>query len=35
MLLFLQVSGVYVWLCHYQFEGETEKSKSGTVLLLR
>ena len=31
----MQVSAVYVWLCHYQFEGETENSKSGTVLLLR
>jgi gliding motility-associated-like protein len=31
----MQVSAVYVWLCHYQFEGETEKSKSGTVFLLR
>jgi gliding motility-associated-like protein len=30
-----QPSRVYVWLCHYQFEGETEQSKTGTVFLLR
>ncbi len=31
----IQVSGVYVWLCHYQFEGEPEKTQNGTVFLLR
>ncbi|HEY2649247.1 MAG TPA: gliding motility-associated C-terminal domain-containing protein, partial [Puia sp.] len=31
----MQISGVYVWLCHYQLDGETEKSNSGTVFLLR
>ena len=30
-----QNSGNYVWTCHYQLQGETEKTKSGTVVLLR
>jgi gliding motility-associated-like protein len=31
----MQVSGVYAWICHYQFEGEPEKTQNGTVFLLR
>ena len=30
-----QNSGNYVWTCHYQLQGETEKTKSGSVVLLR
>ena len=31
----MQVSGVYAWICHYQFEGGPEKTQSGTVVLIR
>jgi hypothetical protein len=31
----MQVSGVYAWICLYQFEGEPEKKQSGTVVLIR
>ncbi len=30
-----QVSGAYVWICHYQFTSEPEKTESGTLVLLR
>jgi gliding motility-associated-like protein len=30
-----QVSGTYVWICHYQFVGEAEKKESGSVVLIR
>jgi gliding motility-associated-like protein len=30
-----QVVGAYVWVCHYQFVGEPEKTESGTLVLLR
>ncbi len=31
----LQHSGVYVWKCTYQFEGETQKVKKGNLVLLQ
>ena len=28
-------SGVYVWTCRYQLDGEAEKVEKGTVMLVR
>ncbi|HEY5966605.1 MAG TPA: gliding motility-associated C-terminal domain-containing protein [Chitinophagaceae bacterium] len=30
-----QNSGVFVWMCQYQFEGETPKQEKGTAVLIR
>jgi gliding motility-associated-like protein len=30
-----QPSGAYVWFCDYQLEGQQEKSKKGTVVLIK
>lgn len=31
----MQTTGVYVWTCIYQFEGEEQKTEKGTVTLIR
>lgn len=31
----LQLNGVFVWACHYQFEGAEPKTEKGTVVLIR
>jgi len=31
----LQDSGTFIWICQYQFEGQSKQSKKGTVMLIR
>jgi len=31
----MQISGTYAWICHYQFAGESEKTETGTLILIR
>jgi hypothetical protein len=30
-----QESGVFVWICTFQLEGETPRTEKGTVMLIR
>jgi gliding motility-associated-like protein len=31
----MQPAGTYVWICHYQFDGDPPQMEKGTLLLIR